>query len=251
MTAPRRFVRRLAVVMALPVAGTVLAACGGGPASAGVGTDAAACAGNAPKLTVEGSGTASAAPDLITVDMGIDVTAATARDAMDQDDSAAAGLISALDHDGVPSADIQTSDLSLQPNYDLAGQVTGYHVSDTLTAELHDFATAGGTVDDVAQAAGDAARIDSLQFSMDDPRTLEDRARRDAVHQAVSHAGALAQAAGDRLGPVCSLTDDAASPNPVRSDQAAAGDAAAAVPVQAGTEQVEAQVTLVYALERR
>jgi hypothetical protein len=89
-----------------------------------------------------------------------------------------------------------------------------------------------------------------LTFSIEDPRKIEDKARTDAVHQAVSHAQSMAQAAGERLGPVCSLSDDSSpsyfNPGPLHA--AASSAAAAPVPLQAGTQQVSAQVTLVYAL---
>ena len=39
---------------------------------------------------------------------------------------------------------------------------------------------------------------------------VEDQARTDAVTQAVSHAQSMAAAAGEKLGPVCSVTDDSA-----------------------------------------
>jgi len=83
---------------------------------------------------------------------------------------------------------------------------------------------------------------------------VEGRARADAVHQAVAHAAAMAAAAGRRLGPVCSLTDDTQSsllPPPFGGDSAAAARQSAPVPVEPGTQVQTDQVTMVYALERR
>ena len=61
----------------------------------------------------------------------------------------------------------------------------------------------------------------------------------------------MAQAAGERLGPVCSLTDDSTpdyAAHPVRDGRrGAAQSAKAAVPLEPGTQQVSAQITLVYA----
>ena len=103
--------------------------------------------------------------------------------------------------------------------------------------------------------SGDALGIDSLTFSVEDPRAIEDDARTDAVHQAVSHAQSMARAAGERLGPVCSLSDQSASTYPefYNGFDAAPGvtaSKAASVPLQPGTQQESAQVTLVYALEQ-
>ena len=101
-------------------------------------------------------------------------------------------------------------------------------------------------------AAGNATRIDSLTFSIEDPRAIEDSARTDAVRQAVTHAPSMAGAAGERLGPVCSLTDNATSPSPNYNDnlQFAAPSAAASVPLEPGTQQASDQITMVYALEQ-
>jgi len=65
----------------------------------------------------------------------------------------------------------------------------------------------------------------------------------------------MAAAAGERLGPVCSLTDDSAESGGTTGERFAAGALAApsasTVPVEAGSQQASAQVTLVYALEQR
>jgi uncharacterized protein YggE len=209
-----------------------------------------ACASSAPKLTVQGTGNASASPDVLTVAVDIDVTDPNAQASLVDDNSKAAAVIAALKGGGVTSKDIQTSNVTIQPNYNLTGTITGYQMTNTLTAELRNFSTAGSVIDAVTAAAGNAARIDSLTFSIQDPRPVEDRARNDAVRQAVSHARSMAGAAGERLGPVCSLTDDSSSYYGVASSlpsaRAAVGNAP--VPLQAGTQQESAQITLVYAL---
>ncbi len=63
----------------------------------------------------------------------------------------------------------------------------------------------------------------------------------------------MAEAAGERLGPVCSLSDqtqtDLYSPQPF-NDQTALGAAKAtsSVPLEAGSQQETAQVSMVYSL---
>jgi uncharacterized protein YggE len=76
------------------------------------------------------------------------------------------------------------------------------------------------------------------------------------VHQAVAHAQAMAAAAGRKLGPVCSLTDDA-QPASSGSNQRFNGldglpatATAPPVPLEPGTQVESDQVTMVYALVR-
>jgi uncharacterized protein YggE len=62
----------------------------------------------------------------------------------------------------------------------------------------------------------------------------------------------MALAAGERLGPVCSLSDqtqtDVYSPEPLASAGLAQNKATAQVPLEAGSQQETAQVSMVYAL---
>jgi hypothetical protein len=185
------------------------------------------------------------------VSVDIDVTDPNARASLVDDNTKASAVTAVLKQGGVPSKDIQTSNVSIQPNYTPTGVVSGYEMTNTITAKVRNFSTAGSVLDSLTAAAGNAAHIDSLSFSIDDPSKIEDTARTDAVHQAVSHARSMAQAAGERLGPVCSLSDDStpsyAVPGPMQFAASAAIDRAA-VPLQAGSQQVSAQITLVYAL---
>ncbi|HXQ59534.1 MAG TPA: SIMPL domain-containing protein [Acidimicrobiales bacterium] len=205
------------------------------------------------KLTVQGTGLATGKPDLLTVSVGIDVTESTAKAALADDNTTANSVIDTLGLSGSAAKDVQTSDVTINPQYDLKGNITGYEVTNTLTAKLRNFNTAGSIIDGLAAAAGNSIRLDSLGFSVEDTRPLEDQARTDAVRQAVSHAQSMAQAAGERLGPVCSLTDQSQLENlyPFSNDQAAgipAASSATHVPLAPGSEQETAQVSMVYAL---
>jgi uncharacterized protein YggE len=215
------------------------------------------CSGSVAKLTVQGDGVATGTPNLLTVVAQVNVTDATAEKSLAQDDAETAAVENALKADGVRALDIQTTDLSIQPNYtwtDNTEKLTGYAVSDTVSANFHaPFANAGKAIDDITGAAGNDLQIEGLNFSFEDPRVVEDQARTDAVTQAVSHAQSMATAAGEQLGAVCSVTDDSAVEqyNPEPENYAAAGQTAATprTPLQPGTQQETAQVTLVYALK--
>ncbi len=240
------------VTVALAVGGVALGLAATSGTSSASGPPSAPCAGSAPKLTVQGTGNASATPDVLTVAVDIDVTDPNAQASLVDDNTKASAVTAVLKQGGVAPKDIQTSNVSIQPHYNLAGAITGYEMTNTLTAQLHNFATAGPVLDALTTAAGNSTRIDSVTFSIEDPRKIEDTARTDAVHQAVSHARSMAQAAGERLGPVCSLSDNSSSnylPAGYGADKIASS-AASAVPLQPGTQQESAQITLVYALEQ-
>jgi uncharacterized protein len=269
VASPRRR-RRFAEVTAM--AAVVIAACAIvvallGPTPAKAATTAppkksdppVTCTGSAPKLTVQGTGTATASPDLLTLVLEVDVTEPNAQDALSADNVQAAAIEHALGIRGVSAKDIQTTNLSIQPNYSWQNNtsvLTGYAVSNNVTVNFHaPFKGAGSAIDAIAGLAGNDIRIDGLNFSFSNPATVEDQARTNAVTQAVAHAGTMAQAAGEQLGAVCSVTDDSTVPQdqPVTFGgyNAAAGNLrdAATTPLQPGSQQETDQVTVVYALK--
>jgi len=244
--------RAVVVVLVAAVAASVAIVLTHGSAGAA----AVGCGGGVPKLTVQGQGTASGTPRTLQLDADVQVTASSARAAMAQDSSIMASVIAALEAQGVAKKDISTTDLTVNPNYqEFHGQtvISGYGVDNSISVTIRHLGSAGGVIDAATAAGGDALNISSLQFAMTDPRVLQDKARHDAVAQAVSHAGAMAAAAGQRLGPVCQLTDDSSvSPIELHGPAFAASAAAGTnVPLEPGTQQATAQITLVYALEAR
>jgi hypothetical protein len=248
----RKSARAAGVVGAVVLTGVVFAACSSSspdPVAA-----KPSCGGSSPKLTVQGTGLATGTPNILTLAVGISVTDPTANEALSDDNTKATAVTTVLTQGGVAAKDIQTSDLSINPQYNLHGQIAGYNVTNTLTAIIRNFTTAGSVIDSIAGAAGNATQLNSLNFSVEDTRGLEDQARTDAVHQAVSHAQTMARAADERLGPVCSLTDqsqsDVYSPEPFALGSAAnqSDKAGSTVPLEAGSQQETAQVSMVYAL---
>jgi uncharacterized protein YggE len=206
-----------------------------------------------PRLTVQGAGQASATPDSLNFNAQISVNASSAQEALAEDNTTTRSVVQAIEAAGVKAADVQTTDFSINPNYTYTdGQsiISGYGVSNSLGVTVRKIADAGTIIDAATTAGGNALSVGSLNFAQTDPRRLEDRARRDAVRQAVTHAGAMARAAGQRLGPVCSLTDNSGvtGPLPVFGPMTKAASADA-VPLEGGTQQASAQVTLVYQLE--
>ncbi len=213
----------------------------------------ALCGPTMPKLTVHGTGEATAVPDLLTIVVQVSDTGSSATLALEADDTKAAAVAAAFKDGGVEANDIQTSDLTVQPQYSYPKgipTVSGYQVVNAITATLHDVTRSGAVIDAVVGAAGNAAQIQSLSFSTRHAAVVEAKARARAATQAVHHARALAQAAGRVLGPVCSLTDQ--SPSPAERSPSALTYASAAgapeVPIEAGSQAQLAQVALVFAL---
>ncbi len=235
----------------LPVA---LAGCGASrPAAAGPLSAAqvsATSTGPPPGITARGTGRVTGAPDVMTIDIGVQTRAAHATDALAANAARAGAVISALKGHGVADADVQTSQLSLYPEYTGGGgAIIGYDVDNSVTAKLRDVSKAGATIDAAVAAAGDAGRLQGATFSIDDQSSLLARARKDAVTRARAQAQQLADAAGARLGALRTLAEGVTPALPVYRGNAAAGASQTApTPVQPGTQELTVQVTGVWDL---
>lgn len=235
--------RGLGSVLVVAISALALAGCGGnGPIAA---TSTASMG-----ITTRGVGTVTTTPDTVTLVVGVQTRGPSARAALDDNSGKATALINIFKSRGVAAADLQTSQLSVNPTYEPAsGRITGYEVTNQVTATLHDVNAAGGLIDAAGEAAGDAVRIQQLSFSSVDGSASRARARADAVRQAQAHARQLADAAGIRLGRMYSMTEVPVTP-PGPLGREAAPTPVAPVPVEPGSQQLTVMVELVYAIDQ-
>ncbi|MFF0815308.1 SIMPL domain-containing protein [Rhodococcus sp. NPDC003318] len=228
---------------ATAVAGVILLAGCAGDTSSG-GSDSVP-----PGISTQGVGTVTASPDTATVVLAVQTQDSTANAALAANAERATALIASLEARGVDSKDIATSGLSIQPTYAAAStDITGYQVTNQVTATVHAIDGAGALIDGAAAAAGDAVRVQQLSFSIGDDSALRAEARAKAVRQAKAQAGQIADAAGVELGGVRSISEIAAAtpapvPGRVMSDQAAAA------PVEPGTQELTVTVAVVYDID--
>jgi uncharacterized protein len=228
---------------ALLAAGTLAAAgCSSAPAGAAAPPE--------PTVTTRGVGIATGTPDLLTVTLGVQTRDRSAAAALDANNTRATALIDVLRAAGVAPADLQTSRLTVHPTYDSTGsRISGYEVSNLVTARLRDIAAAGAVLDRAGEAAGDAVRVQQVGFSIDDDSPVRAAARADAVRRAIAQATQVAEAAGVTLGPIRSITEqpvDQPAPYPGAADMRAEG----AVPLEAGSQELSVTVEVVHDIAR-
>ncbi len=241
--------RRIGTLAVLAVVAGGLAACG---SSASASPSPPGCAPGAPKITVEASGQAAAAPDTLTVDIGVTVADPTASAALSDANGQATNLTDTLKASGVAPADVQSTDFSISPTLAPSGAITGYQVANSLLVTLHDLSLAGQAIDAAAASVGNAIRINGLTFAVSNTGNVDGRARAAAVTTAAAHAHAMAAAAGEALGGICSVSDSTAGPSPFVDgavpNAAASAAPGAAVPLEPGSQQASAEVTVVYVI---
>jgi uncharacterized protein YggE len=210
-------------------------------AFAGVGRPEAARGDTAVADTVSttGHGVVSAVPDEATISAGVHTQAATASAALAQNAKLQNAVIAALK--GAGGSELQTEEVSLSPQSDEQGKVTGYTADDSVSAKSK-IADAGSLIDAAVGAGANTVSGPSLDVSKRDE--LYRDALKKAVDDARAKALALGEAGGFGVGPVSTVTEDGSAPQPVFAQGALAK--ADSTPVEPGTQDVSADVTVTF-----
>jgi uncharacterized protein YggE len=202
------------------------------------------------QVTVVGRGEVKGKPDTATVQIGVETEAPVAKDALAKNTDEATALQAKLKELGVAEADMQTSNFSIYPTYGTDGrQITGYHVSNSVTVKIRALDQAGTLLDQVVQAGANS--VSSISFSVDNPDALLAQARERAIQDARAHADALAKAGGAAVGDILVISENIGAPPPMplmmeaRAAEAADGKA---VPVQPGEQSFSVDVQVTYQL---
>ena len=199
------------------------------------------------RITVTGVGTVTGTPNQLMLSMGVQVNGASVSSALAQANAAVRAVTAALQQRGVAAADIQTSGMSIYPNYQGESQVpVSYGVSESLTATLNDLSAAGSQIEAAVHAGGNVVTVDNISLNLADDGALLASARANAVRDAHAKAAQFARALGEPLGPVISVTPDDES-TPIAFGANASAAKAGPVPISPGTQQVTVSITVVYA----
>lgn len=200
-----------------------------------------------PVITANGEANISRAPDMATISIGVTTVAESAGDALKQNSADMEKVIARLKTSGVAEGDMQTSGLSVNPNwsnsYSSSGaqKIDGFTAMNYLTVGIRDLDKLGDVLD--AVVADGANTLNGVNFSLIDPRPALDEARKEAVADARARAELLAAASGVKLGDLVSITDGggfAGGPAPMfKAD-------AASVPVQRGEVSYQANVSITW-----
>lgn len=199
-------------------------------------------------ITVTGEGIVAAAPDLATVSLGVTTQGDTAAAAMAAASSALQAVLDRLKAAGIEERDLQTSNLSLNPNWQsgdgtTAPVIVGYVASNILSVRVRDLGKLGAVLD--AVVTDGANTLNGISFGLADPDPVLDEARGEAVADARGRAEVLVGAAGARLGRIVSISESGGMmpmPAPMFRMEAASD----AVPVAGGEVGMSASVTITY-----
>jgi uncharacterized protein YggE len=201
-------------------------------------------------VTASGTGQVSAVPDEAVMWFGVSERAKDAKSALDGASKKAEAISAELKKQGVAAEDIQTAGVNVYPQYDRNGNaVTGFEASVNYTATVTDIERLGEIITALGGAGAQNVSGPSFAISEDAPYRREAIAK--AVDDARMQAEEMADAADKSVGEVVSITSSAVNvPFPLFSAKTAlAEDSAGSVPVEPGTLDVSAALTVVFELK--
>ena len=194
-------------------------------------------------ITVQGTASIDTTPDRAVISFGVESQAETARAALAANAAEMRRVLAALRAAG--ARDLQTQSVSVSPRYGDHMAVQEYAAQNSVSATIAELARAGAVID-AAVAAG-ANQVYGPSLARGDQTELYRRALRAAFDDARADAQVLAAAANVSLGRVIAVVEGGGAPQPpaYAADKALAAES---TPVEPGTQQVTATVTVTFSV---
>ncbi len=193
-------------------------------------------------IVVQGSASVSVVPDRLQLSFGVESQASTAKAALAANSAEMRKVIAAIKAAG--ATDVKTLSVSLSPRYREGGDIQSYAASNTVSATVATAAKAGTVIDEAVEAG--ANQVYGPSGSVTAQAALYRQALKGAVAEARASAQALAEAAGVTLGRVTNVVEASGGPVYALAERSkAAGDV---TPIEPGTQDVSATVTVTFAI---
>lgn len=169
-------------------------------------------------ITVEGTGTGTAVPDIALISFSVTERGATVAEAQEKSTAKTDAALAAVEGLSIAEKDVKTTSYNVYPQYESIApcyngmcetrnpKIIGYEVSQSVEVKIRDTAKAG----DVLQALGglNVQNISGPNFTVDEVDGVRGVAREEAIENAKEKAKALASQLGVRLGKVVSFSEN-------------------------------------------
>jgi uncharacterized protein len=212
---------------------------------------------NVSKLICNGEGKTTAAPDIVTITLGVETRNVSASAAATENAKLMNSTINALLSAGLKKKDVQTSHYSLTTQTDenpvpTAGTEKNktppeFVATNQVTAKMNVSENIGKVLD-AATAAGSNSVI-GINFDLREPKPQMDKALANSVNDSRRKAEIMAATAGVKLGKILELSEGYSFTSS-NSPRAAYSVAEATTPVLPGEMMITASVTATYEITK-
>jgi uncharacterized protein YggE len=206
------------------------------------------------RLDISATGETTRVPDIAIISAGVVTRAATARAALEQNAARMERVRAALKRAGIADRDIQTSNISLNPEYryaeNQAPKLVGYTASNQVSVRFRDIARSGDILD--ALVAEGANQINGPSLTIDKPEEALDEARTKALAAGRARAELYARSLGMRVVRLLSVSESGGSypvppPMPVMAE--ARAQAAYATKIDPGEQKLSLTLGMTFELQ--
>jgi uncharacterized protein YggE len=169
-------------------------------------------------IWVSGTGEVSVTPDIAILQVGVQAKEETVLEAQEQASEAMEKVLRALTGSGVKDEDIQTQYFRIRQDtrwdsFNDEEEITGYEVTNTVTAKIRDIDNVGDIINAAVIAGGDLVRINDFSFTVEKPEAYYDEARELATADAKAKAEKLAKQTGVKLGDPTYISESGYTPS--------------------------------------
>ena len=214
-------------------------------------------------FSVVGDGKAVGVPDIASFIFKVETEGG--KDLVALQDQNSKKINAAIDYvksQGVKEIDIKTETYNLEPRYQYSNcgygggnnicpppEIVGYTITQSVAVKIRDFSKIGAILSGIV--AKGVNNVSQLNFTIDDPTSVENEARAEAIVKAKVKAKEIAKAGGFSVGRLISITENNVFPTPfyakaMMSDGVGGGEAVTSPSIQAGSEEINISVTLSY-----
>ena len=203
------------------------------------------------RLDLSATGEVTRVPDVAIISAGVVSRSASASGALQDTANKMSQVLAALKRAGVADRDIQTSNVSLNPEYrypeNQSPQLVGYTAANNVTVRFRDIRSSGKILD--ALVAVGANQINGPTLTVDKPESALDEARAKAVAIGRARAELYAHSLGLRVVRIVSVNESGgyAVPPPVPMMMAQARKADTSI--EAGEQKLQVNVAMTFELQ--
>lgn len=205
------------------------------------------------RLDVSATGEATRVPDIAVISAGVVTRSPTATGAIQDAAARMERVRAALKRAGIEDRDLQTSNLSLNPEYRYENnqppRLVGYTASNQLSIRFRDIRNSGKILD--ALVAEGANQINGPNLTIDKPQEALDEARSKAIAIGRQRADLYARSLGMRVVRVVSVSESGgyAVPPPAPPMPVMAMERSADTKIDPGEQKLQVSLSMVFELQ--
>lgn len=211
-------------------------------------------------FTVSAYGKTSAIPDIAQFSFGIITEGGKDLNALQKENSEKSDdIIKFVKTSGVEDKDIKTNIYSVEPRYSYSPcqpnskkcdppEIVGYTITESVSVKIRDFSKVNSVLEGVVKNGANS--VTSLNFTLDDPSSVESKARTEAIKKARAKAEEVGKAGGFRVGRILSINEGGFYP-PIAyggdsKEFALARSSSQAPSIEPGSEEVRIDVSVAF-----